>query len=58
MQYDILCPYHQRQERIELPDSYGEFFEGQIPCGDPDTAERTTLEIKITRSSVVGLRKA
>src|SRR5437870_10451702 len=54
LRLDIICPFHQRQEVLTLPESYAVDFSGEVPCG----AERfqATLYIALTVGEVKELR--
>src|SRR5437899_9564913 len=46
LRLEIICPFHQHQEVLTLPESYSVDFSGEVPCG----AERhqATLYIALT----------
>ena len=54
LRLDIICPFHQHQEVLTLPESYSVDFSGEVPCG----AERhqATLYIALTVGEVKELR--
>src|SRR5207244_4306500 len=54
LRLEIICPFHQHQEVLTLPESYSVDFSGEVPCG----AERhqATLYIALTVGEVKELR--
>jgi len=51
----FICPYHEKTESIDLPDSYSLSFEGEVPCGGPD-GERARLNLKLENGQVKEVR--
>ena len=46
IQRAILCPYHNEQETLTLPDEYDLEFSGEVPCGG-EKVDRATLHITL-----------
>ncbi len=54
MEYEILCPSHNKIEKITFPDSYSTIeFEGDILCGKDEQKQR--LQIRIENKKVAKL---
>ena len=57
--YDILCPYHGAMETIELPDSYDDNYEGEVPCSRSRVGGvPLRLKVKIVNNKIVSLERA
>ena len=47
----IICPYHEKEEKLNLPDDYKDDFSGEVPCG-ADGEDKATLNIKLKFAKV------
>ena len=57
LRLDIICPFHQRQEVLTLPESYSVDFSGEVPCGaEAGRGDQATLYIALTVGEVKELR--
>jgi len=50
--YTLLCPFHQVEETLTLPDSYSNAFDGEVPCGGPE-GPKATLRITVLRDQLM-----
>ena len=56
--YDIQCPYHGNAETIEVPDSYDDNFEGEVPCSRSQVGGvPLRLKVKIVNNKIVSLER-
>ncbi len=51
---DFTCPYHEKEEKVTLAESYGSNFKGEIPCGAEE--EKARLYIALHQSKIVELK--
>ncbi len=57
--YGISCPYHGNMETIELPDSYDDNYEGEVPYSRSQVGSvPLRLKVKIVNGKIVSLERA
>ena len=58
--FEILCPWHNNTEMIQIPTSYSDDFSGQIPCsyngGHPHILP-APIEIAIKNGKVASVKR-
>src|SRR2546425_4303868 len=55
LRLDIICPHHQKQEVLTLPESYSADFSGEVPCG-AKAGDHATLYIALKVGELKELR--
>ena len=55
MEFQIRCPYHEKDETLELPDSY-QYWEGEVECSPAPGQTAQTLKVSIIRGFMVDAR--
>ena len=52
MEIELFCPYHLKDELLELPDSY-RYFQGEIECSPPPGEPPINMKVWIIRGLLV-----
>lgn len=55
MQLDMFCPYHLKDEKLELPDSH-RYFQGEWKCSPEPGDTPQTLQVWVIRGFLVDVK--